>query len=172
MQNGTLSVTNNICLFSPTNITTFHYVRLTQRMTTRVMPIQGHTYYMNCKVKSNINLPINAFQYAIGPTSVNCNSFEIIKNTWYEFPKIVTISSSVPSDCYLTINVYQGNMTLTESYTIAVMRANLIDLTDWYGAGNEPTTVEEFKATFTNKYYPYSKKTLLNKYMINGLRNN
>ena len=58
MQNGTLSVTNNICLFSPTNITTFHYVRLTQRMTTRVMPIQGHTYYMNCKVKSNINLPI------------------------------------------------------------------------------------------------------------------
>ena len=49
---------------------------------------------------------------------------------------------------------------------------NIINLTDWYGAGNEPTTVEEFKATFPNKYYPYSKKTLLNKYMINGLGSN
>lgn len=46
---------------------------------------------------------------------------------------------------------------------------NIINLTDWYGAGNEPTTIEEFKAAFPNKYYPYSKKTLLNKYMINGL---
>lgn len=46
-----------------------------------------------------------------------------------------------------------------------------IDLTDWYGAGNEPTTIEEFKATFPNKYYTYSKKRLLNKYMINKLIN-
>ena len=46
-----------------------------------------------------------------------------------------------------------------------------IDLTDWYGEGNEPTTIEEFKATFPNKYYPYSKKRLLNKYMINKLIN-
>lgn len=52
-----------------------------------------------------------------------------------------------------------------------VKEVNSINLTDWYGEGNEPTTVEEFKATFTNKYYPYSKKRLLNKYMINKLIN-
>ena len=47
----------------------------------------------------------------------------------------------------------------------------LIDLTDWYGAGDEPTTVAEFRATFPNKYYPFSKKRLLNRYMINKLIN-
>ena len=49
---------------------------------------------------------------------------------------------------------------------------NVIDLTDWYGAGSEPSTVAEFKATFPHKFYPYSKKTLLNRYMINSLGNN
>ena len=38
-------------------------------------------------------------------------------------------------------------------------------------ANKVPTTIEEFKATFPNKYYPYSKKRLLNKYMINKLQN-
>lgn len=32
----------------------------------------------------------------------------------------------------------------------------LIDLTDLFGAGNEPTTYEEFKALYPKKYYPYS----------------
>jgi hypothetical protein len=46
----------------------------------------------------------------------------------------------------------------------------MIDLTEWYGEGNEPTTIEEFKQTFPNLYYPYSQKRLLNKYMINKLQ--
>ena len=47
----------------------------------------------------------------------------------------------------------------------------VIDLTDWYGSGSEPTTIAEFKQTFPKIYYPYSKKRLLNKYMINKLIN-
>lgn len=32
---------------------------------------------------------------------------------------------------------------------------NLIDLTEIFGAGNEPTSAEQFKKMFPNEYYPY-----------------
>lgn len=51
----------------------------------------------------------------------------------------------------------------------AVFKPQIIDLTEVYGAGNEPTTVAEFKATFPHKYYPYMKKSILNRYQINAL---
>jgi hypothetical protein len=31
----------------------------------------------------------------------------------------------------------------------------IIDLTEWFGAGKEPTTVEDFREKFTKEYYPY-----------------
>ena len=37
-----------------------------------------------------------------------------------------------------------------------VFKPQLFDLTEMYGAGNEPTTVEEFKQKFPNDLYPYS----------------
>lgn len=43
-----------------------------------------------------------------------------------------------------------------------------IDLTDWYGSGNEPTTVAQFKATFPKEYYPYSTLNYMNRYVINN----
>lgn len=38
---------------------------------------------------------------------------------------------------------------------------NIIDLTQMFGSGNEPTTVEEFEAMFTEDYYPYNEGTLM-----------
>lgn len=38
---------------------------------------------------------------------------------------------------------------------------NIIDLTQMFGSGNEPSTVEEFEAMFTEDYYPYNEGTLM-----------
>ena len=38
----------------------------------------------------------------------------------------------------------------------AILIPQLFDLTEMFGAGNEPKTVAEFKAKFPNDYYPYS----------------
>lgn len=38
---------------------------------------------------------------------------------------------------------------------------NIIDLTQIFGSGNEPSTVEEFEAMFPLDYYPYSDGTLM-----------
>ena len=37
-----------------------------------------------------------------------------------------------------------------------IFKPQLFDLTEMYGAGNEPTTVEEFREKFPNESYPYS----------------
>ena len=75
-------------------------------------------------------------------------------------------SNNTSGELSVAIRVFSGTQ-----INNAVFMPMLIDLTDWYGAGSEPTTIEEFKQTFPNKYYPYSKKRLLNKYMINMLKN-
>lgn len=45
---------------------------------------------------------------------------------------------------------------------IQIKNAMVIDLTDIYGAGNEPTTYAQFKETFTKDYYDYTLSTLRN----------
>ena len=37
-----------------------------------------------------------------------------------------------------------------------IFKPQLFDLTEMYGAGNEPTTVEEFRQKYPNELYPYS----------------
>ena len=37
-----------------------------------------------------------------------------------------------------------------------VVKPQFFDLTEMYGAGNEPTTVEQFRADFPNELYDYN----------------
>lgn len=51
------------------------------------------------------------------------------------------------------------NVTLirgTNATGVKIVFPQLFDLTEMFGAGNEPKTVAEFKAKFPNDYYPYS----------------
>lgn len=45
-----------------------------------------------------------------------------------------------------------------------VFKPQLFDLTEMYGAGNEPATVAEFKAKFPNELYPYSPRCWVTSY--------
>lgn len=47
------------------------------------------------------------------------------------------------------------------TYDYAVSNFMLIDLTKMFGAGNEPSTPEEFEALFPEDYYPYNEGTLM-----------
>lgn len=49
-------------------------------------------------------------------------------------------------------------------YTDAVFKPQLFDLTEMYGAGNEPATVDEFKAKFPNELYDYSPRCWVKSY--------
>lgn len=52
--------------------------------------------------------------------------------------------------------VFEIRANLNHTSNNIVIRPQLFDLTEMFGAGNEPKTVAEFKAKFPNDYYPYS----------------
>lgn len=62
------------------------------------------------------------------------------------------ISSNLEEDRYITIRIQ-----IYDGYTAnnLVFKPQLFDLTEMYGAGNEPTTVSEFKTKFPDELYPY-----------------
>lgn len=62
-------------------------------------------------------------------------------------------------EAYVNIRVYAG-------YTAnnLVFKPQLFDLTEMYGAGNEPKTVAEFKAKFPNEMYDYSPRCWVTSY--------
>lgn len=118
----------------------------------------NHKFYIKAEIASNTKN--TAFQFG----TLNSNI------------RLSNISSGINENimtCNHEINSSIGLANFTKNVDIGTVRARfmLIDLTDWYGEGKEPATIEEFKQTFPNKYYAYSKKRLLNKYMINKLEN-
>ena len=52
--------------------------------------------------------------------------------------------------------------------TPITFKPQLFDLTQMFGSGNEPTTVDEFKAIFPNDYYAYNAGTKTNASAVNG----
>lgn len=52
--------------------------------------------------------------------------------------------------------VFEVRVNLNQTANNIVVRPQLFDLTEMYGAGNEPTTVEQFRKDFPNEMYEYS----------------
>lgn len=69
---------------------------------------------------------------------------------------IFTCEQTTKSSVY--IDIYDG-----EELNI-VYKPQLYDLTEMYGAGNEPSTIEEFKAKFPNELYDYSPRCWVKSY--------
>lgn len=131
--------------------------------------IEGHKYLGLVTLDGTVNMSNDGMSFRFGRGSEN-----ILR------PFVANQLNTFNNDIKHIFFTYSSNNTMTglylyfsngSNYNLTISNPILIDLTDWYGAGSEPTTIEEFKATFPNLYYPYSKKRLLNKYMINKLIN-
>lgn len=74
----------------------------------------------------------------------------------YDNGIILTCEQTTESSVY--IDTYEG-----EELNI-VYKPQLFDLTEMYGAGNEPSTVAEFKQKFPNELYDYSPRCWVKSY--------
>lgn len=101
--------------------------------------ISGHKYYLAIKSNGAIRL----FNYYAGTGPILSENQSTIYSYNYNW--------------YLCLGYAQ---TITPStYTL---RVYCIDLTLMFGAGNEPSTVEEFEALYPNAYYEYNAGTIIN----------
>lgn len=90
----------------------------------------------------------------VGSYSTYYSDLKIVPedNTFYDF------GTGVFSTTTSTTTGLRCNIRVMSGYTAnnLVFKPQFFDLTEMFGAGNEPTTPEEFRAMFPDDYYPYN----------------
>lgn len=148
---GTISVSNNVLTFTIDEVGTYKNHNRVQR--------------------TGINLPLNHKFLCCGeflttngePVIVSPASdayagsyINTVAGVWIKYAQIITktvehIGVGVAVDC--------RNSSVGDTWS--VRNVMIIDITKMYGAGNEPATVEEFKAMFPLDYYAYNPGELI-----------
>lgn len=118
-------------------------------------PVPGHEYLLINNARGNF---LTRIRSGIGqPGLVNSSKHNIIQVTeeWqlcYSFVKAISSDTSMYCQILRTDDAKENNILNGELEAKNMM---LFDLTKMFGAGNEPSTVEEFKALFPEDYYEY-----------------
>lgn len=118
---------------------------------------KGHKYLFEFYVKSNIE----PFTTSIGYSNKESVAYNLDGES---FSNVVTgrkLLLFTPDDSlidkgYQYIGVRPVRYDTQKRCTISVKNLMIFDLTSMFGSGNEPSTVEEFKAIFPNDYYQYN----------------
>lgn len=113
--------------------------------------VSGHKYF-SC-VGENIGNKISVLLYA------NEDPYNTFDNRFPNADGEIVTALKNSDELY-----YQPKPHHNISFSNFVLKPQLFDLTEMYGAGNEPKTVEEFKAKFPNELYPYSPRCWVTSY--------
>lgn len=114
--------------------------------------IEGHKYYVTWKIKKGSEDTTNHQWYALW----NDQYYNVAPTTNYvQYSYIAFGCEGTPLQIWCQFN-------MSNVLDIYIKDYMCIDLTLLYGAGNEPTTVEQFKADYPLDYYDYNAGTLLN----------
>lgn len=77
---------------------------------------------------------------------------------YYETSNTYEIYTATKTGTYPCYAIYRvGSGTTINNVTV---KPQLFDLTEMYGAGNEPTTLEEFRQKYQNDLYPYGNNSI------------
>ena len=120
----------------------------------------NHTYYLK-KIKVR---DANVTEHNIATGGVVYNTWSLIfnDNSSKVYEQISTINVDINVTLDLTYIVGDSSAYFSNGDVIdEQFRIQIIDLTDIYGAGNEPSTVAEFVRDFPKPYYAYNAGTLL-----------
>lgn len=92
---------------------------------------------------------------------------------WYELNLIYIDGTDIYlSDVYKNIDTLNNDVVFINGYIVVgngetvntTLKPQLYDLTKIYGSGNEPKTIDEFRAKFPDELYPYSPNCWLTSY--------
>lgn len=118
--------------------------------------LENHKYYFGCEVKTDI--PNNTILAPYAPKAFfNEYTFKLTSDQWTHSSKI-DVAKKTSDDC--SIGVRAAGSTTVIGATISCKNLQCVDLTQMFGAGNEPT-LEQFEAMLTRPDYPYNAGTLV-----------
>lgn len=144
------TITNNVLHWEPQ----FRYNAVTYKS---IKFIPNHIYLIciDYKTQSNtsdaISVSLSSGTYRTFGTAVSCPK----SSTWTTAWNIHKITKSSEGNEAIQFM----NLQYEEGYSIDFKNFMVIDLTETFGFGNEPSTLTEFKSYFPNDYYVYNITT-------------
>ena len=137
-------------------IYTVNSVHAAARIDTNVAPIAGHKYFLSKTILSpHATATANNRLTDNGSYAIEANQ----KTTVQYIQEATTSDASAVVRCHFPTNGESDSFEVGD--TIEISNFMLADLTKMFGSGNEPATVEEFKALFPEDYYEYNEGTLM-----------
>lgn len=116
-----------------------------------------HQYYSEIVITIDDSLFIPGHVYLNGTASGEFAGFVAlygkVAKDWLIGPQTIRTLPSGKDFTKFRYSIRVGKGKTANNY---ICTPQLFDLTEMFGAGNEPKTVAEFKAKFPNDYYPYS----------------
>lgn len=113
----------------------------------------GHKYL--CIAKINPSKAVGTRLLDSGVAS-GLTTMTLTANAWNQYSSFATMTSDYAFTLY-----YNTNQVLATSDTVKFRTINLFDLTQMFGSGNEPSTLDEFTSLFPLDYYAYDSGSLL-----------
>ena len=119
---------------------------------TTTQSIVGHKYYISAEIYVPSS---NTMTTVLVGLRKKLHKITPVVDKWckYSFLDIPTEQSD--------IFVVSNGSTMEIGEKIKYRNAQVFDLTKMFGAGNEPSTIEDFKAMFPNDYYEYNEGELV-----------
>lgn len=119
----------------------------------------GHVIFLHAETYAPYN---NGFYFSVrtnsvGQSNVGIANAEITPNTWNAFSKVTRTTNTFTDFAFY----WSMNTNYAVGDSVKLRNVYIVDLTLMFGAGNEPSTVEEFESMFPASYYPYNEGTLL-----------
>lgn len=117
----------------------------------------GHKYLISCDIK--VSGKTSGVVFGIGSSAYNVIQVGIKETTDWQtistikkYPKVEGSSDDV---------VFVSDMRASDWAEIRFKNVKVFDLTEIYGAGNEPDTVEEFEKDYGPNYYNFTEGSLI-----------
>ena len=128
--------------------------------------IADHKYALACKFKP----ATDGFPYLRNNTAFNVASVFGIQATpageWGDYRNIISATDTGGPAWYLGQGGKTSSITIGDSFSIKDMMC--VDLTDAFGAGNEPSSIEAFLSIFPKDSYPYNAGEEMTVSEVNG----
>ncbi len=123
----------------------------------------GHKYLLSFRYKDNgthVRITPRLGSTTTFTTRVDATG----DNVWHEWAEMKNLDSAPNLN---RVSFYIAELDVDDTFSVTGVM--LFDLTEMFGAGNEPATEEEFKALFPKDYYPYNAGTETLVGTVNGM---
>ena len=167
--NGTTTWTDGVAKYTITTVASPSY---NNRVSTNYnYNAQNHKYFAAFTHReSKTGLKVYFCNVASNSSGASADS----TTSWVRSENVftITVSGEIGTNKWLAFRLQDGTgagaATRAVGDWMEVKDAIFIDLTQMFGAGNEPSTVEEFKALFPQEYYAYNTGEITCVSKVNG----